>query len=106
MSLPGISSKIHGFACITRDVINKKKHKCNCIIGKLARSIYFRCYRRDIKLAMSIINEFANSFTDIYEKDTSPRRKDFFQFLDEQIKSKIEKQDKKQHEQKFKIHQI
>lgn len=71
----------HGFKCTTKNILQNKKCKCNCKIGKLARNIYFWCYRRDISADIKIIDKLANSLITFYKEDKSPRHYEFFGFL-------------------------
>ncbi len=79
----------HGFSCLNRDTRRNRKHKCNCKIGKLARSIYYKCYRSDFNLKMYQINELANTLINFYKNDTSSKHKEFFKFLETEIKQRF-----------------
>lgn len=79
---------LHGMKCVLRDKINNKKHKCECNIGRLARNIYFWCYKKDIEISCKKINDLANMLIDFYIEDKSPKHKEFFNFLRNELLKK------------------
>lgn len=68
---------------------NRRDNKCACKICKLSKAIWVRFHKYDVKLKTIQCDYYANEYIEMYEKDKTQYKSNFYLFIENDLNVKM-----------------